>query len=147
MTWLLLGNNYQYASKRANFIVPNGIQNGQYTLICQASSNGQRLASSKVIVIKGEATQEPLIDKPITDGEFAVYPNPAIDRITIKAELTDFANAVISIRNISGQTIIPKVTLKSKFTEINISALQKGVYVVDFYCDGIIFSSKKLVKL
>jgi hypothetical protein len=54
-----------------------------------------------------------------------IYPNPATDNLIIEAP----QNAIIEIANIQGQ-LIKTFTTKSAKTNINVSALPSGVYVV-----------------
>lgn len=58
-------------------------------------------------------------------GNIAIYPNPAINIITIKA----LQKSTIDIINIQGQTILQQQIQQGK-TDINISGLAKGVYIL-----------------
>ena len=62
----------------------------------------------------------------MVSANIAVYPNPATDNITIESEQP----AVIEITNIQGQLIKTFATTDNK-TNINVSALASGVYVVE----------------
>lgn len=56
---------------------------------------------------------------------FQIYPNPAINYITIQSP----QNSTIDILNIQGQTILQRPLQQGK-TDINISDLVKGVYIL-----------------
>ncbi len=51
VSWILLGNNTSYGTHGNEFCLPNGLKNGQYTLICAGEKNGKKAASSKIIVV------------------------------------------------------------------------------------------------
>jgi photosystem II stability/assembly factor-like uncharacterized protein len=58
-------------------------------------------------------------------GNIAVYPNPAINYITIKS----LQKSILEILNIQGQTIRQQQIQQGK-TNIDISGLEKGVYIL-----------------
>ena len=61
-----------------------------------------------------------------------VFPNPATERISIIIDQSvTFSNPVLSLYNIYGQLLIENV-LTSEKSEIDISKLAKGVYVIKF---------------
>jgi hypothetical protein len=61
----------------------------------------------------------------INDEQIAVYPNPATDKLTIDA----LQKSIIEILNIQGQAII-RQTVQQGETDIDISGLAKGVYIL-----------------
>jgi hypothetical protein len=65
-----------------------------------------------------------------TDKEevFAVYPNPASDKITITSSTTQSLR--LSICNILGELILRR-TLSGNTNEIDISSMAKGVYILN----------------
>jgi hypothetical protein len=73
----------------------------------------------------GRVTLAPVSAKNYKNRTMSVYPNPAIDNVTINA---DFNKVVIS--NILGQEV-KSIAASSKV--INISDLSKGVYVIKAY--------------
>jgi len=62
---------------------------------------------------------------PSSQNGFVIYPNPAVNNITIEAP----QQAVIEITNIQGQTILQQHLLQGK-TDIDISGLAKGLYIL-----------------
>jgi len=70
------------------------------------------------------------IEKITNNNNLAVYPNPANERITIELKgLNSIQNSLISICNIQGQTILQQSLRQSK-TELDISGLLKGIYIL-----------------
>ena len=58
---------------------------------------------------------------------FSVYPNPATNNITIELSISD--NSTASVYNLEGQMLLEQNLLATK-TEMDISSLSKGVYVI-----------------
>jgi len=82
----------------------------------------------------------PLSIKSINNEDnFEIYPNPTTDAITI--ELDNSEKSTISIININGQEMITKQVTGNK-TNINISALPKGIYLVKVANDKAVSVSK-----
>ncbi len=73
-------------------------------------------------------------------AEFTVYPNPAQDKVTVSVSGNVRDNAQVEIINMSGRTVA-RQNISDGTAEINISDLQKGVYIVKY--DG---NVKKIVK-
>jgi hypothetical protein len=74
------------------------------------------------------------------ESNIEVYPNPAINNITIKS----LQKSTIEILNIQGQTIIQQHIQQGK-TDIDISGLAKGVYILRL-CNNDKSAVKKIVK-
>lgn len=81
---------------------------------------------------------DPASSKQLKINNMSVYPNPAVDNVTINA---DFNKVVIS--NILGQQI-KSVAVKSK--TISISDLSKGVYVIKAYKNDKYVGTAKITK-
>jgi len=81
---------------------------------------------------------------------FEIYPNPAIDFITIIYKLDDniYNKAWIVLHNSNGKKIMSK-HLESLDSEklINLSEISKGSYTISLYADGELISVEKLIKL
>ena len=63
--------------------------------------------------------------------EYAIFPNPAADVVTISWNKQANANANISITDISGKTIYTRTSTMSANTTIDVSALQAGLYFLN----------------
>jgi hypothetical protein len=73
-------------------------------------------------------------------SEFSLYPNPAIDNVYIKGNLSELDK--VEIYNINGQLVN---TINNGFDEIDISGLESAVYFVKLYSDKA-SKTMKLVK-
>ncbi len=62
-------------------------------------------------------------------NSLSIYPNPAYSIITIDLANTPSQNAFLTISNTSGQQLITQIVSDSK-TQIDISRLPKGIYIV-----------------
>lgn len=74
--------------------------------------------------------------------EFKLFPNPSTGLINIHLE-TD-TEITIEVFDVSGQTMFFKEDVKDKV--VDISALQKGFYIVKVKCDNKIIGVKKIYK-
>ncbi|MEO8769038.1 MAG: T9SS type A sorting domain-containing protein [Ferruginibacter sp.] len=84
----------------------------------------------------------PVVDNPC--NEFLIYPNPAIDKIYIRAACADQIRAVRLI-NPLGQKIMILTGLQQNYLALNVSMLPKGVFFVCIETNkGLI--TKKVVK-
>ncbi|MBL4703256.1 MAG: T9SS type A sorting domain-containing protein [Flavobacteriales bacterium] len=95
--------------------------NGSYTVLV-VGANGC-LGESAPEVITNVALEE------LASDYVQVYPNPAHDILTIKTELSNFK---VDIQNLIGQSVITKV----KPTEIDVSELPAGVYLLSIHAEG-----------
>lgn len=64
-------------------------------------------------------------------AEFTVYPNPAQDKVTVSVSGNVRDNAQVEIIDMSGRTVA-RQNISDGTAEINISDLQKGVYIVKY---------------
>jgi len=85
---------------------------------------------SNVIIIKNSTT-----------ALSTIYPNPAIDRITINISDNSLLNSRAVISDLNGK-VLQTITLTQTATPVNISQYQRGMYIVKFV-DG---NSVKIVK-
>jgi hypothetical protein len=70
-------------------------------------------------------------DQPNTSSnKLKIYPNPASDKITIEIKSQNIANSsLLSVYNIQGQLMFEK-PVSQRSTNIDISAMARGVYIV-----------------
>lgn len=73
---------------------------------------------------------------------FSIFPNPATNQVTIKAELEIVS---IKILDATGRLIVEKF-VNSKLQQINISQLKTGLYYLITHIGGRYFSEKMIVK-
>jgi len=62
-----------------------------------------------------------------------LYPNPVSEKVTISTDMT--GHSVISIYNLQGQILLQQQVQQGK-TDIDISELAKGVYIVRLTCNA-----------
>ncbi len=72
-----------------------------------------------------------------------VYPNPAIDKITIKSSFNVGDKLIFSLFNLQGAVVL-STTEKSNFTEIHLNDLSNGIYFLNII-DGNRKYMKKIV--
>jgi hypothetical protein len=75
-----------------------------------------------------------------------IYPNPSIDIINIEMENTLEKDISIEIVSIDGKKIKSLTTVNKDITPIDISSLSSGLYLINFYANNALISSKKLIK-
>ncbi len=83
------------------------------------------------------------IDENSAVQQFVIYPNPASDLLTVES-LSSTTETIISIYNMQGQLILQQPMQQAK-TDINISGLEKGVYMINIL-GADINVVKKLIK-
>jgi hypothetical protein len=78
-----------------------------------------------------------------------VYPNPANSSATISMALSNEANVVINVTDLSGKVVytnaLGKVNGAQKIT-VNTDSLSSGVYMVNLSVDGAVSTQKLVVR-
>ena len=81
----------------------------------------------------------------LASSQFSVYPNPAQDLLTLELDQITFGQRLTaSIRNALGQEVFSQ-NVHSYQTELDVSVLSRGVYVLSLVGDGRELSSKRIV--
>jgi len=119
----------------------------QYYQIEAVNPNPCAPSKAKIQTAKSNIVQSELlniIDITKSNDSFRIFPNPANESFTIEfAENNDYG-AFVEIFNIE-RRLIKQVSVKLKKTEINISSLRSGIYIVKIAgYNGIAF--RKLIK-
>jgi len=90
-----------------------------------------------------------IVDNPFTESTFNIYPNPAVDNITISADLKIEGPLSLTITDLSGR-IIYTDQIECHSENINYSIklpeMSSGTYLVNLAFDGISESKKLIVK-
>ena len=73
------------------------------------------------------------------------YPNPANNSVSIEFGYTNNKKADLFIRNISGKTVISKLSLNTERIDIDIYKFKKGTYILTVDRKGESYS-KKFIK-
>lgn len=69
------------------------------------------------------------IDEPVSHYDsFQIYPNPATDRVTVKADF-ELTGGMVTVYEATGRVVITNVVTQSQPT-LDISGLQPGLYVI-----------------
>ncbi len=76
-----------------------------------------------------------------------VYPNPSsgMFKVQIVSKNNGVENSVIKIANVFGEEIFENKTIEAK-TDLDLSALNNGVYFLNLFQDNKLISTKKLIK-
>ncbi|MCK5907138.1 MAG: T9SS type A sorting domain-containing protein, partial [Flavobacteriales bacterium] len=86
------------------------------------------------------------IDNNDLAAEFKVYPNPVVNE-TLYIEPSNSRNiSDVKLYNTNGQLVLSKAINSSNKTELNVSGLEKGQYILKVETDGGEFSKNILVK-
>ncbi len=79
-------------------------------------------------------------------GGLKVYPNPAIDEITIALNSKTLVNPKIEIYSLEGKIVYSeKLKVNSEKTIVNLNKLSKGIYLVKLFDNNQEISSEKIV--
>lgn len=76
-----------------------------------------------------------IVKEQVIGDLFEVYPNPAIQKLTIINNVEPFKNAVVSIYDLQGQLIF-KVNLMKSQSDIDLSKLNNGPYLLEISGDN-----------
>lgn len=80
----------------------------------------------------------------ILDDLFNIYPNPVYGKITI-TKSSDLKNASLCIYSIQGQLILQQLLLLEK-SEIDVSSLAKGIYIIKINDRNLSFTKKIIIE-
>jgi hypothetical protein len=106
---------------------PFMINSGDSVIVTFALIAGDNLADIQASAIEADKLYNYTgINSCTLNNSISVYPNPAIDNITIESH----EQAIIKITNILGQLVKTLYTIGNK-TSIDISAFPSGVYIVE----------------
>ena len=108
------------------------------TTITVTTNDGNFTAECTVVVSKKVG-----FDNILSGATFAVtlYPNPVSDFLNIKIDESNFTSATVKINDVSGRTIISSQLNKTN-NQVDISALNKGMYIVEISHKQSIFTQK-----
>lgn len=114
-----------------------GIDTVFASILVQAPCNDTSLSATAFIM----ATES--IANISTQNQFLVYPNPAKDKLHVQS----FQVGCFVLTDITGRTVSKSQILNPKFqTEIDISSLDKGVYLLRFFSNEGAVETVKVVK-
>ncbi|WP_460218243.1 T9SS type A sorting domain-containing protein [Psychroserpens sp. MEBiC05023] len=76
----------------------------------------------------------------------SIHPNPSSDKVNIAMENTLGKDINIEIVSIDGKKIKSLGITNNENSQIDISALSTGIYLINFYSNNTLISSKRLIK-
>lgn len=83
--------------------------------------------------------------KGTSQNGLTIYPDPANDKIQVEVGMHATSNVKIEVLNMIGQTVYAAPAANSK-TEVDITPLLSGCYVVNCYSNGIRLASARFIK-
>jgi hypothetical protein len=98
------------------------------------------LTTGKQHKIVGTVKQSAVI---VTPGSIDIFPNPARNYFTV--DIKDAGKSFLIITNIAGKQVLQQ-SLKSGTQQVNITALQRGFYIVSITTNGQVKNQKLLVE-
>lgn len=126
---------------------------GEYTVNLKVWNDGCLDSLQKKIVVDDVVFQNPNAengsegDSLLSVREFNVYPNPASDRLNVEVRLSEPADIMLMVSDITGRVILAETVNKSEVAMkvVNMKPFSKGSYIISFSA-GKLFKSKKIVK-
>ena len=83
------------------------------------------------------------INEPVKSTTSSLYPNPCMDKLTVKYENAD----EVSVFNMVGEKMMDvQLNLNSGTAELNVAELSAGIYFVAIIKEGTIVETKKITK-
>ena len=95
------------------------------------------------MLMEGTKVQTGINNDRETNNNIIIYPNPSYDRLNIQFNKNE--NYKVQILNAKGETIINSV-LNSEASEIDISNLNKGIYIISLFGNNSIYHKKFIKK-
>ncbi|WP_179339959.1 T9SS type A sorting domain-containing protein [Winogradskyella ludwigii] len=80
------------------------------------------------------------------DFSLTLFPNPANTTLNIKLDNLLNKDVTVEIVSLDGKRIKSAPLFNNETTTIDISTISNGLYITNFYTDGVLISSKKLIK-
>lgn len=118
-----LNNTSQFSTN-----IINNLNAGNYALMVKDKNNCTKSTTFSI------SAPTPVFETERSFDALDVYPNPAIDNITVNFSLKEQKSVQLELFNISGQVIYQDSykNIKEKQTSIDLSALSAGTYILRF---------------
>jgi hypothetical protein len=126
----------------------NGMQNVKVTSFDLRTSDNTVLATTYGRgFFTGKFTATPLSVEEIspTDNRITLYPNPSSGNLKIKTTL-DFGASIISVYDLNGRKVFSREQTIFETTELNVSKLSSGVYVLKIDSENYAFNKKFIIQ-
>jgi len=122
----------------SGFVDPSNNSNGPAFGLWVALANGGPLLPLTVTTSIDEISAQELTN-------FNVYPNPANDLLNIEMDINLNENPEMRIMSLDGKSL-KRERISNRFTNIDISGLPSGIYMIEFRTNNSIESGKLIVK-
>jgi len=82
----------------------------------------------------------------VSANGFAIYPNPAMDRTSVKVDASKFMNGYeLQVIDVQGKVCLEKASNSSSLLELNVSGLASGQYVVKIWSPNLALESTLVI--
>ncbi len=113
-------------------------------LLCFASPSHSLSVSNHTVLTNGGCTNLVMNISEKEKSSFDIFPNPAADHLSVTVEQSAYAKINYEFINVVGE-LKQKGELTAVSTHINLQHLANGIYFINFYKEGTIVLSKKIV--
>lgn len=113
-------------------------------LLCFASPSHSLSVSSHTVLANGGCNNLVMKLDENEENSFGIYPNPASDNLYITVKQSAYENINYEFINVVGE-LKQKGALTAASSNISLHTLASGIYFINFYKEGAIVSSKKIV--
>lgn len=111
--------------------------------------NGFNLTTPNAIMVR-VSDQGLALDENTADFSVNVFPNPAVNEAKVSFELTNAADVVVTVTDLSGKVVytnnLGNTAAGTHNVEINTAQLAGGVYAVNFNADNATVTQKLVIK-
>ncbi len=122
--------------------VHNYAQAGSYTVIHTVENDCGESSQTETIMLVTA------VNTPSVSAAWSIYPNPFGEQITIETQGLDIKSDVWSVKLIDLQgRMVSSREMQQKRTVLDTEALPSGTYLLQFFKNGALVSSRKLVKV
>ena len=138
-TYELIRDQFEYYDL-ANSTLPSFVYT---TVILRLQGSANPLSEFNLALSSVDPTAIVNVNE-INSADFAVYPNPASDMLTVRMK-TEVANASATIVDAAGRTVYTG-ELTSQENTIDVASLEQGMYIVRIANGGAVKSEKLVIK-
>ncbi|MCQ2280657.1 MAG: choice-of-anchor J domain-containing protein [Bacteroidales bacterium] len=148
ITWSPVANAQTYAIYRNGALIAEYIPSTSYTDYSMVSGDNCYTVAATCIV--GQSAQSGSscvvgIDDSHPLCQIGVYPNPTSGVFTVQLEMIDLQQVEIQVFDVFGKQLFTK-NVTGNLTEINLSSMSSGIYVLRMVAEGNVVATAKVVK-
>lgn len=123
----------RFAARNSSFRVPNNFT-------CNVTLIGDNVTCQKTYT-GGILTD---VNNPVMSASMNLYPNPAHEQVTIDWALSETGNCSLTVSDLQGRQVMTQ-TVSSDKTSLSVYSLKSGIYLVQFFNQGILQGTHKLI--